>query len=69
MAAERRASRDLEEKAAWNEGYPAWQAYCRQCREEAKAASAKKEAMSQPSQPRVVIDPGDGALTSGGAGH
>jgi hypothetical protein len=35
MAAERRAARELEEKAACDAGYPAWQAYWQWRREEA----------------------------------
>jgi hypothetical protein len=79
IAAEWRAARELEEKAACDTGYPAWQAYWLRHREEAKAAttakrvaavSAKKETTSQPSQPHVFIDLGDnGPSTSGGAGH
>jgi hypothetical protein len=79
MVAERRATRDLEEKAACDTGYPAWQAYWRRCREEAEAvmaakraaaASARKETTSQPSQPQVFIDlSDDNPSTSGGAGN
>jgi hypothetical protein len=70
---------ELEETAACDAGYPTWQAYWRQCREEVKAAtmmkrlalvSARKETTSQPSQTRVFIDLGDdGPSTSGGASH
>jgi hypothetical protein len=77
MAAERRAARDLEEKAACDAGYPAWQAYWRRRREKAEVAtvakraaamSARKETTSQSSQPRVFIDLGDDdPSTSGGA--
>jgi hypothetical protein len=36
----------------------------------AATASARKEGMSQPSQPRVFIDLGnDGPSTTGGGGH
>jgi hypothetical protein len=76
IAAERRATREPEEKAACDAGYPAWHAYWRRRREEAKEAtatkraamaSARKEAMSQPSQSCVFIDLGyDGPLTRGG---
>jgi hypothetical protein len=57
MVAKRRATRELEEKAACDAGYPAWQAYWQQRREEAEAAieakrvvvaSARKEATNQP---------------------
>jgi hypothetical protein len=78
MAAERRAARELEEKATCDTDYPTWQAYWRQRREEAKVAmaakraamaSARKETASQPSQPRVFIDlSDDGPSTSGGGG-
>jgi hypothetical protein len=42
MAAERRAARELEEKAACDAGYSAWQVYWQRCREEAKASKAAK---------------------------
>jgi hypothetical protein len=44
MAKERRSARELEEKAAYNTGYPALQAYWRQHREEAEAATTTKRA-------------------------
>jgi hypothetical protein len=79
MAAERQAARELEEKAACDAGYPAWQAYWRWHREEAKAAAAtkrattaatRKEAMNQPSQPRVFVDlSDDDPSTNGSASH
>jgi hypothetical protein len=79
MAVERRATRELEEKAACDVGYPAWQAYWRWHREEAEAvttvkraatALARKEATSESSQPQLFINlSDDGPSTSGGAGH
>jgi hypothetical protein len=78
MAAERRAARELEEKVACDAGYPAWQAYWRRCREEAEAAAvakrtatavARKEATSQPSEPRVFVDLSDDGPSTSGAGH
>jgi hypothetical protein len=79
MAVERRATRELEEKAACTAGYPSWQAYWRQRREEAEATmeakrpamvSARKEMASQPSKQRLFIDlSNDDPSTSGGPGH
>jgi hypothetical protein len=77
MVAEWRATRELEEKAACDAGYPVWQAYWQRRREEAEAATsakrattARKETTSQPSQPRVFINIGDdGPSTSGDAGR
>jgi hypothetical protein len=79
MLAERRAARELKEKAACDAGYPTWQAYWRGHREDAEAAmaakraamvSARKETMSQPSQGPIFIDLNDdGPSTSGGARH
>jgi hypothetical protein len=78
MAAERRATRKLKEKAACAASYPAWQAYWRRRREEAEeamvaksaaTASARKETASQPFQPRVFIDLSDDGPSTSGAGH
>jgi hypothetical protein len=79
MMAERRAVRELEVKTVCNASYPTWQAYKRQCREEAEATTATKraaatsagrEATSQPpNQPQVFINLGNSASTSGDACH
>jgi hypothetical protein len=47
MEAERRATREFEEKAAHNTGYPAWQTYWRQHREEAEVVTAVKRAVAR----------------------
>jgi hypothetical protein len=57
MAAERRATGDLEEKAAYNAGYPAWQAYWQRHREEAKAATAAKRVAAEAARREAAIQP------------
>lgn len=62
MAVERLAIRVLEEKAVYNAGYPAWQAYWHKRREEVEVATVAKwdtEAMARTIAPNhlwVFID-------------